>query len=133
MKDLVWTVDLSVGLHAIDSQHKQLFALSRALHEAILDGQGREAVKETFDALTDYVKRHFTEEEDYMRAIDYPDIRQHMAQHEQLLLRCRMLWERDRLNQPIDPNGVAFFLGEWLTGHIIGSDKAIGEYARSLD
>ena len=133
MEHPVWTSDLAVGLHAIDSQHKQLFTLSRALHEAILDGKGNVAVKETFDALEDYVKRHFSKEEDYMRSIGYPDIREHIAQHEQLRLRCRMLWELDKRNKHIDPEGVAFFLKEWICGHILTSDKAIGEFARTLE
>jgi len=128
-----WTEDLSIGLHAIDSQHKQLFAISQALHTAILTGQGDEAVKETFEALEAYVTRHFLTEEDFMRAIGYPDIKNHMAQHEQLRLRFRRLWNREQRSESIKPEDIAFFLGEWLAGHIKTSDKAIGEFARSQE
>ncbi len=133
MRSLKWTEDLSVGLHTLDSQHKQLFAISQALHTAILNGQGEEALRETFDALQAYAERHFAEEEDFMRAINYPAITEHIAQHKQLHLRCRMLWDMNDRNQPVKPEGVAFFLTEWLSEHIAVYDKAIGEYAAKLD
>ncbi|BDQ33558.1 bacteriohemerythrin [Pseudodesulfovibrio portus] len=126
-----WTERLSVGLDAIDAQHKQLFAISEALHSALLSGQGKEAVKKAFKDLEAYTTRHFTEEEDFMRSIGYPDIEAHKTQHEQLLLRCRMLWNLDRRNDPIKPEGVAFFLAEWLDEHVSTSDKAIGDFVRS--
>ena len=124
-----WTDDLSVGLHAIDSQHKQLISISQALHTAILTDQGEEAVKETFKALEAYVSRHFSDEEDFMCAIGYPDLEQHKAQHKQLLLRFRMLCNLDKRNAPIKPEGVAFFLAEWIDEHIATSDQAIGDFA----
>lgn len=126
-----WTEELSIGLHDIDSQHKQLFAISEALHTAILSGQGKEAVKETFKKLEVYVNKHFAEEEDYMLSIDYPDTEKHITQHEQLLLRLQMLWALNNRHKPIKPEGVAFFLDEWIVEHLSTSDKAIGDFVRS--
>lgn len=131
MKHPEWTEDLSVGLHSLDSQHKQLIAISKALHTAIENGEGEAAMAETFDALEAYIKRHFENEEGYMREIGYPGLKEHLAQHEQLLLRFNMLWNRQKRHEPIKAEGVAFFLTEWITEHIQKYDIAIGRFVNA--
>lgn len=126
-----WSDDLKIGLPEIDAQHQLLFAIFDDLNAAIKWGEGDNVLEEIFQRLEEYVKHHFHDEEAYMREIRYPKIEQHIEEHQQLLLRLKMLGKRKDKREPIDPKGVSFFLNEWITEHITSSDKLIGEFAKA--
>ena len=67
-----WTKDLSVGIEAIDIQHRELFKRIDGLIMAVNDGKGTDEVHDIFRFLSDYIDSHFATEEKCMRILSYP-------------------------------------------------------------
>lgn len=63
---LAWKEAYSTGFPDIDDQHKRLFQVINNLGNRIEEGKGEEYLDETLEFLEDYVKAHFSYEEDCM-------------------------------------------------------------------
>ena len=68
-----WTPDLSVGVSAIDEQHKVWFKKANDLFEAGQKRQASDYIGKLLNFLDDYTKKHFHDEEQYMMKIHYPE------------------------------------------------------------
>ena len=83
--DLVnWDSKYQTGNTTVDTQHKELFRMVNALHKAIIEGHGKDAMGPTLDKLGKYVVEHFQTEEKLMVAKKYPGFPVHKAIHEDL-------------------------------------------------
>ncbi len=67
-----WTSNLAVGVSIIDTQHQTLFDKANQLFEAGKNNKSKEFIAEMLDFLDEYTKKHFRDEEKYMRSIQYP-------------------------------------------------------------
>jgi hemerythrin-like metal-binding protein len=124
-----WTNDLSVGVHAIDTDHKLLISLINQLHLSIQDGMGHETIGSILNALLDYTFYHFSREELMMRVCGYPDLEQHKKVHEKL--KERLVEIRDEFladHSSIKENDILDFLISWLNDHIKGTDAKFTPY-----
>jgi hemerythrin len=117
-----WNQNYSVGVGSIDAQHKNLFALSRELHAAMLAGQGKTAVGRVLDRLIQYTSVHFAHEERLMRLYDYPDAAAHKAEHEALVKQVVKFQEDFRQGRATITVQLLQFLKDWLVKHIQVSD-----------
>ena len=127
-----WTEDLSVGVDAIDAQHKELFATADALLAAVERGEGQGDVTKVIVFLEEYVGNHFQMEEMYMKRYNYVDYPRHKIEH------TAFIQDFYDLRQELDNDGVtpeltirlAERIGEWLANHIGQQDKALGTFLR---
>ncbi len=76
------TQDLLTGYQLIDSQHKQLFEAVNRLMDACAQGKGRDQIQDTVKFLSDYVTRHFGDEERLQTRTNYPGYTGHKQFHE---------------------------------------------------
>ncbi len=74
---MIWNEQLSVGIPAIDDQHKELIKKINDLTDTIFKDEDREKVLEFIDFLDNYVTAHFSHEEALMLEADYPEIVSH--------------------------------------------------------
>lgn len=125
-----WREDLSVGIAAIDEDHRKLLSLINNLQTAVYyptgDAFERQAIKE----LVDYTKYHFQREEALMEQNGYPDFAAHKRQHEAMIARVGEFlsaYERDREGTVEE---MTAFLKTWLIDHIGGTDQKYGPYLR---
>jgi hemerythrin len=128
-----WTPNLSVGVTLIDDQHKMLFEKADALFEAGMKGQAKEYIGELLDFLDSYTKKHFADEEVYMRTIRYPAYDAQKQAHTEFiaqLAKLRSDFAASGGNIVVIINANQLVVG-WLTQHIAGMDKKIGEFARA--
>jgi hemerythrin len=124
MPIIQWTPDFSVGVDALDSDHKVLINLINQLDDAIKGNEPRETVEKVLESLLDYTDYHFRREEALMQAAGYPDVDAHKRTHG--TLRAQVADIRDRyLRNPesIHAREVLSFLKNWLTAHIVGRDR----------
>lgn len=129
-----WTGNLSVGIASIDDQHKTLFDKANQLFEAGKKNQAKEFISELLDFLQDYTKKHFADEEAYMRSINYPGYDSQRKMHEGFIA------EVDNLKKEYIESGCNIMIilnanqmvVDWLLKHISSEDKKIGDYAKSL-
>jgi len=123
-----WKDGMSVGVHAIDQQHRQLLTLINELHDAMTRGLGTTVLRQIVDGLIDYTHVHFTTEESYFEGCDYPDCAAHKLQHKDFVAKVtdfKQGFDEGRLMLTLD---VMSFLGDWLVEHIQGSDASYAPF-----
>jgi hemerythrin len=121
---LQWTEEMSVGVAALDQDHKELIALINAIAES------GPSFAEVFSRLLDYVGGHLDREEAYLDSIGYPDYDNHTSAHDALTARMATLM-RDHADDALArvDQDIAEFLYDWLKTHIMIEDKKYATFA----
>ena len=124
-----WSDDFSVHHQIIDEQHQKLFALA---HRAYKAANGHVAVNDIKNILIeffDYMKTHFKDEEEYMKAIGFPQLEEHKKIHRQIVNdmagMVKNVHSVDVLKEMI-----ATIAKDWLLTHILQEDMRIEKYRR---
>ncbi len=130
---LIWNQQLSVGVEAIDDQHKELINKINDLTETIFKGEEKIKVVEFIEFLDNYVTAHFSQEEAMMLKADYPEIVSHTREHAAFITRL------DTFKRNFNATGhtpeLSFETQKWLYGwlisHVSKQDKLAGTYINS--
>lgn len=130
---LIWNEQLSVGIPAIDEQHKELIERINDLTGIILKGEDKDKTLEFIAFLDNYVTNHFANEEALMLKADYPEIVSHVREHAAFITRL------ETFKKHFDTNGhtpdLSFETQKWLYGwlisHISKQDKLAGTFITS--
>ncbi len=117
-----WKDLYSTGIHSVDAQHRNLFAVAEDLYAAMSTGQGKASVGRTLDRLVQYTASHFSHEERLMRLYDYPDLAAHKAEHDKLTSQVLAFQADFRSGKVTMTVQLLHFLKGWLQNHIVGSD-----------
>ncbi len=125
---LQWSDKYSVGVEAMDHQHKRLIGLINDLDEVIQKGGHYEELEPVIAGVTDYTETHFASEEAYMAEVNYPDLDHHKKNHAQLLRDLADLRDEAANGDRTVLDRLLVFLQTWLVGHIVGIDKKYGIY-----
>ena len=127
-----WQDSLSVGVPEIDHQHKLLFGKFNALLAAWVEGKGAHEVAQLFKFLDAYMVGHFTDEEQLMQTIGFPDASQHRLAH--IAFTRQVLAFKDLLRRegPTEElvTSVSMSMTKWLIKHISSMDRAIGRFVK---
>lgn len=121
---IAWSDNLSVGISSIDEQHKKLVNMINALNDAMSRGEARDVLKKIFDGLLVYADKHFGYEEKLFATHKYAAEPAHRKEHDALRKRVTELKQRMDEGDYMLGAEVMAFLKEWLTNHILKSDKA---------
>jgi hemerythrin len=116
----------SVGVKEIDDQHKQLIVLANQLNDAMGTGKGKAVLDKVFAELVAYTQSHFLTEEKLMGQIGYSASVAHKAEHKSLVTTVADLKHKHDKGDVVLTSQVMSFLRDWLTKHILNSDKALG-------
>lgn len=125
------TADLVTGNALIDSEHRQLFAAVNDLMDACSQGQGRAQIEATVKFLSDYVVKHFSDEENLQVKNNYPGYTAHKTFHDGYR---RQLSDKSR--QLLQEGPTIRVLGELnqvvgiLVSHIRTEDKRLARYIK---
>ena len=123
-----WNETYSVGVPKFDQEHKKLVDLINKFYDSMKAGKGRQAIEETCKELVDYAKTHFVHEELAMKTSDYPNLEEHIKQHEIFKSRVAALQGKLAAGESVNAINVGNFLKDWLTKHIMGTDKTYTPY-----
>ena len=127
-KFLVWKDEYSVGIEAMDNDHKKLLNLINQLQTSVQYYTGKEFEISTLEALVDYTKVHFAHEEELMQQNDYPNFAEHKLQHEKMIEKVDIQLQNYKTNPESAITEALAFLKTWLIKHINGTDKEYGVY-----
>lgn len=125
----VFDDNFKTGIELIDNEHKTLFDIIARVHKTIeteLVHDKFDAIMDILDELKEYTQVHFSDEEEYMRSIQYEGLAQQEILHQKFI---DVLNDLD-LND-IDNNQETYlyeflnFLQNWLVNHILKVDKQI--------
>lgn len=129
-----WNDNFSVKYDKIDEQHQELIDIINDL-ALYIDEKDTEFshLLDLVSKLDNYVAEHFKFEESLMKEYSYPDMENHVIQHNNL--RSKM----ENLNIFSVDNTMEFYknlleeLINWLSHHIMMTDKKLGQYLSSLN
>jgi len=130
---MTWNEKMSVGVVALDNEHKTLLSMVNELYDAIQAGKANDVLSRVLEGLVAYTANHFRHEEDLFSRTNYPFAAQHKREHEDLA--------RQVLEMQAKVNGGATgtlslealnFLKSWLINHIQGSDRRYGAHLNAI-
>lgn len=127
---IAWDDSLCTGVGEIDEQHKVLFGFINQLHEAVTFGTGDGTLSTVLAGLVNYTVYHFSTEERLMQEHSYPEFARHKEEHDYLTAKVMGFFDRFQKGNGGDIKGVLAFLIEWLTDHIMETDKKCGLFLR---
>ncbi|MDA3821505.1 MAG: hemerythrin family protein [Bacteroidales bacterium] len=126
-----WEANLSIGVKAIDEQHKSLFDVLSKLISALFAENINKSVIESMSFLEDYIMRHFADEEDLMREIKYPGIDLQEIEHKRFILeyvrKKEVIMRKEEVTESFAME-LQSWIGNWLRRHILSEDKKIAEF-----
>jgi len=122
MSLVTWDQSYSVKVERCDEEHRKLFDLLNALHDAMSLGKGRTVLQQIVDELGNYSQAHFQAEEALMQRANYPSLPGHRVEHQRFIAR---VGEFQKQLAAGTGNAVAVleFLKDWLTKHIKKVDQ----------
>lgn len=122
MKDLEWKDEHSVGIAAIDLQHKRILDCIINILSGPADDDRLRAEAEIIKLLG-LLQQHFALEESMMRKLHYPEIERHVEEHRQFNADVHDLAQtslRRKGGVSLEAIRIAH---KWLTEHIMTSDR----------
>jgi len=123
-----WSTDYSLGMPELDAQHKMLFDLINQLWQGIVTNADRQTQLKVIEQLEHYTLTHFSAEEDFLLAIEFPGTESHRQAH--LAFTQRVADEKQAILTGAQVSlGLLHFLNDWLVNHIRGEDLAYAEYS----
>ena len=127
-----WKDRYSVGIAAVDHEHRQLIALINRLHDEFSRQGGTCTVAAFFGDLLAGISAHFALEERFMRERRYDELRTHKADHERLLDEIRDLMDDVEDTAGMHSDELAGRLEAWFARHFETHDarlhKALGSH-----
>ncbi len=128
---ITWDANFSVGVPAMDADHRVLLGLLGRSQLAIAHGDNS-ACKELLEQLHEYSKSHLRREEAVMAASVYPGLANHRQVHRLLLNKVEKMRRQLQLGE-LSIDDVVRFLRIWWVDHILGMDRAYGAYCEGKE
>ena len=117
MRLLDWKDEYSVGIEAVDHEHKELIALINRLYDELESPNAKSTVPAFFGDLFKAIGSHFALEEKFMREHGYRKLDSHKADHERLLDELREIMDAFDHSVEIDPVDLSGRLEVWFSRH----------------
>lgn len=117
-----WRDEFSVGVPAVDHEHRQLIELINTLNDKAREGHDRDEVLSFLGEIFAQVSAHFALEEKIMRDLRYDAYAGHKSEHEALLDELRDIMDRVEDDGSYDEARLAGDLDRWFTVHFQTQD-----------
>jgi len=129
---LQWKDQYSVGIEAVDHEHRELIDLINKLHDEMSAHAGAAAIEAFFGDLFKAISAHFALEERFMRERKYDEFIQHKRDHERLLDEIRDIMDDFAEREEVMEAELAPRLEAWFGRHFETHDarlhKALGAH-----
>lgn len=127
---MTWKDSYSIGIPAIDKQHKQLCEKIDDLYSACSAGKGASEILKTLDFLESYTIQHFSDEEKLQQSLKYPKHTQHKAMHTDFMSQVAKLKKELATSGATIPMviNINHIVSSWLISHIMTVDKELKNY-----
>lgn len=133
---IAWDPKFSIGYTIIDEQHKCLIELCSNLNKAILsqaDSEGiwRKSMTDALKSCVEYVKVHFSDEENLMKKYNYPDYPAHKKRHDEFTMKVITTAGKFGTMDRKEALKFVHFLYDWILSHVAHEDKLIAQYLKN--
>ena len=132
LEKIAWDDAYSVGVAAMDDQHKKLFGMINQLADchAADNCESSGVFHEVLSRMFDYTQLHFKDEEAYLQRIGYPQLAEQKMEHaaffRQMATFCVAASEGIQ-----DEAAVYHYLKDWWLPHILESDMQYRHFVES--
>jgi hemerythrin len=129
---ITWNDEMSVGIPAIDEDHRRFIEMINDLNRAITERVAPAEIKRRLQRIVDDAKLHFVHEEKLFFEWDYPDVGSHTTTHANIL-RALLEMEKDFVPYGLDSGWInaGLRVKELLISHVLNEDMKYAEYYRS--
>ena len=122
---LQWKADYSVGIEAVDHEHKGLIELINRLHDELMAKSEPLTASAFFGDLIKAISAHFALEERFMREHRYDQLPQHKEDHERLLDEILYLMDEFDRDEVTGHEDLAARLDAWFSRHFETHDARL--------
>jgi hemerythrin len=122
---VAWKNSWNFNIPSIDRQHTHFIKAINALDEYLGEDRIRLDIRKLIMALNNYTKVHFSHEESLMKQVNYSQLEEHRQEHV-VFLEKLLIFETKADQESVSKDDCEIFkdyLNEWLTFHILGSDR----------
>lgn len=117
---------MSLGVEAIDADHKALIDLPNRLDYMIRAGDEPDSVEKVLEELRDYGERHFAREKQLIAECGYPNTAEHRDLHRTLTERLQAYRRADHVDPAgFDATALYDFVSDWLLVQVLEEDMKI--------
>lgn len=120
-----WTEEFSLGIEAVDSEHKELIELINGLYDVIQIGADYVQVVELLGEIYSQIAAHFAHEEALMRNNSYSLYNEHREDHETLLDDLREIMDEVSADGSFDTSALSSDLNRWFMDHFHTHDAKL--------
>jgi len=128
MAGMIWGDQYKIGFKQIDDQHQELVRMIGELSDAIKMSQDKAMIERLLSGLINYTASHFSMEERMMQIHAYPEKIAHTKEHEDLKNTVIDLQNKFKAGKSTVSLQTIHFLNDWLTGHILKTDKRLAAF-----
>lgn len=123
---------ITIGVDAMDAQHQMLLEIGEHFRCTLREGAGdaSDQLETTLNVLVTYARFHLNAEEDFMREIGYPGIRDHIKSHHKLVSRLRTQVSDYRAGT-LAAESLGDFIQEWIVQHVLQEDLKYADFSRT--
>jgi len=122
-----WRDTFKLDIPEIDAQHKKLFEIGSRLYEIISlkdNYDHYDEIMQIIDELRNYAKYHFGYEEELMRKKNFEGYDEHKIEHDFFIKKIARInivdIEEDQEKVMLE---MVTFIADWISGHILQTDK----------
>lgn len=128
MSLIEWRDEFSVGVAAVDLEHRELIDLINELHALVGDNASADNVVSMLGEIFAQISAHFALEEKYMRDTRYPLFDEHKSDHETLLDELRDIMDLVEIDGSYDEQALSDDLQRWFTEHFRTHDAKLHKH-----
>ncbi|MDX1508616.1 MAG: bacteriohemerythrin [Woeseiaceae bacterium] len=125
MITIEWKDEYSVGVPAIDHEHRELIDLINWLNEIAHRGVNYDKVRSALGEIYTQISAHFALEEKIMRDARYEHFGSHKDDHEKLLDELRDIMDRVDRDGRYDEDRLSRELEQWFSVHFQTHDARL--------
>jgi hemerythrin len=120
-----WKDSYSIGIDAIDHEHRELIDLINGLHANLERGGDHSAVTVFLGEIFRAISAHFALEEQFMREYRYDQTAEHKSAHEALLEEIRDIMDGYEADPDKASRRLASELDSWFSVHFQTHDARL--------
>lgn len=118
-----WTDEMSVGVPAIDTNHRKFIGFLNEAQAFVTGARKREDLGRFLKQVHDFSSYHFALEEKLLYFGRYPDLEEHRALHREIVGQLEKFMETQARNpEAFSAMTIFDFLSVWLMKHILKED-----------
>ncbi len=118
-----WNKSMSVGIKEFDTHHRRIIDHINELSGSLATANAGKVAEEALTELSNYCAYHFLAEESAMAIYKVPELAAHKEEHRMFIDKLFQLTGHMQTNKECVPRELLDFLWEWLSKHILETDK----------